>query len=414
MRWVASHLASLPADTVAKKLTSTWVSMPRVHREQRSKQEKLTSAKPSWLRRHQREEVDIRAQTKGIRSIDGHPREEVDIRAQANGIRSIDRHRGAGVDISLTLTNSIGASGHRVETERVDIKTSTRGRETFRSILLHQWFHFDNSTFIDVLHLRISSFILDIEYGNFFGYINAMHLLYLPSLLPVPASCPRGVLQHRTLYLHLGPARAMAHLAGHQHLLYPEHRQHLLGTTVRLQIQHRHGHPGHFRHCLQRGHLRSGAFFHRNGHHQFFYFHRRCPLKCPGKQHRSQQVFRQQPRHHHCRHLSCHNSSRLCHCFHLHHHLHIDRSYQLINQHPNRTAQQSSQHLPTNIQSLHLLLATQQRNIIIEFFLNIDSLETILFQLCLINLAMSRLSGGTLDDLPEDRILTPTPNPGRP
>ena len=42
-------------------------------------------------------------------------------------------------------------------------------------------------TFIYALHLLTSNFFLDIEYGNFFGYINALHLLYL---------------HHSILYLH--------------------------------------------------------------------------------------------------------------------------------------------------------------------------------------------------------------------
>ena len=74
MRWVQSHFASLPADIKEKKLTSAaWASMPRVHREQTSKQEKLTSSmafEPSRHSRHRREEVDIRTQKKGIRSIE--------------------------------------------------------------------------------------------------------------------------------------------------------------------------------------------------------------------------------------------------------------------------------------------------------------------------------------------------------
>ena len=93
-------------------------------------------------------------------------------------------------------------------------------------------------------------------------------------------------------------------------------------------------------------------------------------------------------------HLSCHCSNHLCHCIRVHRHLHPDRSDQTIHQCPNHTEQKIiTSHLPTIIQSLHPLLATQQRGIIIELFLNIDAFEAILFELWLINVAIFRLGG---------------------
>ena len=42
-----------------------------------------------------------------------------------------------------------------------------------------KWLHFDHLTLIDVLSLLTSSFFLNIKYGNFFGYINALQSLHL-------------------------------------------------------------------------------------------------------------------------------------------------------------------------------------------------------------------------------------------
>ena len=44
MPWMQSHLASLPADIEEELTSSAWASVPRVHREQTSKQEKDINA----------------------------------------------------------------------------------------------------------------------------------------------------------------------------------------------------------------------------------------------------------------------------------------------------------------------------------------------------------------------------------
>ena len=340
----------------------------------------MTSAldiEPSEASRHRRGRVDIRAQTKGIRSIDRHRRGRVDIRAQTKGIRSIDRHRRGRVDISLALTKGIGASRHREE--RVDISLApTRGWIAIRSILLHQLAPLRQ---LD-LHLCTASSDFKLLPRHRVWELLWVHqctALTVPaSQHSVLASCHKRALQLRALHLHLLAQRPLAQQAVDHHLLSQQHRQHRMESRDSFWLQYRHGHPGHFGHSPQRGHLPSGGFFRRNGHHQLPSFDCLCPQQSPGQQHQVQKMHGQRPRHHHCRHLSCHCSRHLCHCFRLHHHLHLDQSDRIIHQHPNHTEQQSSQPLPTNIQSLHLLLAAQQRSIIIEFFLDIDSLEAIL------------------------------------
>ena len=107
----------------------TLASLPQRHRTQTSKREQLTS-ESSWLRRC--------AQTKCM---------------------EFSRHQRREVDIENALI---------------------RGRIAIRSPFLQQLVSLNNLTFMDVLHLLTSNYIiLDIKYRNFFGYINAMHLLYL-------------------------------------------------------------------------------------------------------------------------------------------------------------------------------------------------------------------------------------------
>ena len=67
MRWVQSHLTSLPADIEEGLTSAAWASMPRVHHKQTSEEEKLTSAlaiEPSEASRHRRR-IDIRAPDEG-------------------------------------------------------------------------------------------------------------------------------------------------------------------------------------------------------------------------------------------------------------------------------------------------------------------------------------------------------------
>ena len=126
-----------------------------------------------------------------------------------------------------------------------------------------------------------------------------------------------------SIFILDGPARAIAHLAGHQHLLYPDHRQHLLGTTDRhhinidMGIQDMSG-------ILFKEAIFAVGVLPQHWPSSAFLFHRLCPLKCPDQQHQFQKMLGQQPRHHHCRYLSCHCLRHLCHCFCLHHHLHLD------------------------------------------------------------------------------------------
>ena len=71
MRWVQSHLASLPADIEEELASAAWASMPRVHHKQTSEEEKLTSmpTRPSNADIEARE-VDISLGDRGIRSIE--------------------------------------------------------------------------------------------------------------------------------------------------------------------------------------------------------------------------------------------------------------------------------------------------------------------------------------------------------
>ena len=46
MRWVQSHLASLPADIEEELTSAAWASMPRAHHKQTSEEEKLASMPP--------------------------------------------------------------------------------------------------------------------------------------------------------------------------------------------------------------------------------------------------------------------------------------------------------------------------------------------------------------------------------
>ena len=398
MQWVQSHLASLPADIEEELTSAAWASMPRAHHKQTSKEEKLASMQGIECR-HRRREVDI---SLGHRAIRGHAdieEKELTSEPRRRASEAIDRHRRGRVDISLALTKGIGASRHREE--RVDISLApTRGWTAIRSILLHQLASLRQ---LD-LHLCTASSDFKLLPRHRVWELLWVHqctALTVPaSQHSVLASCHKRALQLRALHLHLLAQRPLAQQAVDHHLLSQQHRQHRMESRDSFWLQHRHGHPGHFGHSLQRGHLRSGGFFRRNGHHQLSSFHRLCPQQSPGQQHQFQKMHGQRPRHHHCRHLSCHCSRHLCHCFRLHHHLHLDQSDRIIHQHPNHTEQQSSQTLPTIIQSLHLLLAAQQRSITIEFFLDIDSLQAILFEFWLIHFDISRLSGGILDDLP--------------
>ena len=123
MAWAQSHLASLPADVEEKLTSASWASMPRAHRMQTSKQEKLRSlprmqtskgekftSEPSMFRRH--------AQTKGIGAADIEKREL--------------------------------ASQPRLEAE-----------EHSEAFLYINWLHFTNLTFTNALHLLISNYILE-------------------------------------------------------------------------------------------------------------------------------------------------------------------------------------------------------------------------------------------------------------
>ena len=79
-------------------------------------------------------------------------------------------------------------------------------------------------TVIDVLHLLTSNFRCLVWELFCVHHCNA--LTVFASLLLLPASCPRRALQHRALYLNLGPACASADLADHHHLLCPHDCQH--------------------------------------------------------------------------------------------------------------------------------------------------------------------------------------------
>ena len=112
MQWVWHHPASLPE---VLKSEAAWASMPKKHREQTSKEEKLTSANrwqtsredlTSVAKKPSRATIGICvAQTKGIESIDSrHRRREVDIsEAPTRGIRLKSRHRKQRVDISISF-----------------------------------------------------------------------------------------------------------------------------------------------------------------------------------------------------------------------------------------------------------------------------------------------------------------------
>ena len=107
MQWVQPHLASLPADIRQEKLTSG-ASMPRAHRKQTSKQEKLTS----MPRRHQRQtsKKEMLASQPERHRMQTLKREKLTSEpswlrrcAQTKGI-GFNRHRRREVDIENALT----------------------------------------------------------------------------------------------------------------------------------------------------------------------------------------------------------------------------------------------------------------------------------------------------------------------
>ena len=102
MQWVQHHPASLPEVLTSE---AAWASMPKKHRKQTSKEEKLTSAH-RW--QTSREEELTSVAKKPSRATIG-----ICI-AQTKGIESIDsRHRGRRVDIKAKPRR--GASGSRAE-----------------------------------------------------------------------------------------------------------------------------------------------------------------------------------------------------------------------------------------------------------------------------------------------------------
>ena len=132
-----SHPASLPADIKGKNLTSARASMPGVHHKQTSDEEKLISlSRMHSMHREERSKKEKLSLAK-LSTHSRHRREEVDIGAQTKGIRSIDRYRREKVDISLALTKGIGFRRHG--RREVDIKNALmKGGIVIRSILLHQ------------------------------------------------------------------------------------------------------------------------------------------------------------------------------------------------------------------------------------------------------------------------------------
>ena len=159
MQWVQSHLASPPADIKEVDISCLGINAQRASQADIGRQEVDINSpnasnasradiearavdisrglRPSRHSRRRKEEVDVRAQTKG-RSIDRHRREAVGISpALTKRIRSIDRHRREEVDISPALMKGIGFSRHR--RREIDIKNAPmRGKMAIRSIFVHQ------------------------------------------------------------------------------------------------------------------------------------------------------------------------------------------------------------------------------------------------------------------------------------